>query len=242
MYYLNVVMDVIQYKAESRLRDFNNYFQLSEEEKQAVYKLALLLNPKIFIEAGIFIVDPSWVPQGKINDFLKITDEKIGVHVNEEIIIVGRSIKVLHIMVCKNEWLNRYYNVPMAEITNFYRNRNRRILEIRQSEPILRTEEQMIRTIPYTNNPIIINQVAPRFMPSPKLGPSSVTMACPYCKNYIYTITNSEFNFVSCCLCCLLGFIFYACFQLCQGKSILCENVEHTCPACGAFIGKYESC
>ena len=54
MYYLNVVMDVIQYKAESRLRDFNNYFQLSEEEKQAVYKLALLLNPKIFIEGRYF--------------------------------------------------------------------------------------------------------------------------------------------------------------------------------------------
>ena len=152
--------------------------------------------------------------------------------------IGGRSIKVLHIMVCKNEWLNRYYNVLMAEITNFYRIKNRRILEIRKSEPILRTEEQMIRTIPYTNNPIIINQVAQRFISSPKLGPSSVTMVCPFCKNCINTITNSEFNFVS---CCLLGFIFYACFQLCQGKSILCENVEHTCPACGSFI-RYESC
>ena len=55
MYYLSVVMDVIQYKAESRLIDFNNYSQLSEEEKVAVYKLALLLNPKnIYRQRHIF--------------------------------------------------------------------------------------------------------------------------------------------------------------------------------------------
>ena len=154
--------------------------------------------------------------------------------------IGGRSVKVLHIMVCKNEWLNRYYNIPIAEITNNIR--NRRLIQIRQIEPTLRTEEQMIRTIPYTNNPIIINQVAPRFMPIPKVGPSSVTMICPICHNYINTVTTSEFNFVSCFLCCILGFIFYACFQLCEGKGILCENVEHRCPSCGSFIGKYESC
>ena len=145
MYYLSVVMDVIQYKAESRLIDFNNYSQLSEEEKVAIYKLALLLNPKTFIDKGIFLVDPSLVPRGKINDFLKITDERIGIHVNDEIMIGGRSVKVLHIMVCKNEWLNRYYNIPISEITNNIR--NRRLIQIRQIEPTLRTEEQMIRTI-----------------------------------------------------------------------------------------------
>ena len=48
-------------------------------------------------------------------------------------------------MVCKNERLNRYYNIPIAEITNNIR--NRRLIQIRQIEPALRTEEQMIRTI-----------------------------------------------------------------------------------------------
>ena len=59
--------------------------------------------------------------------------------------IGGRSVKVLHIMVCKNEWLNRYYNIPIAKITNNIR--NRRLIQIRQIEPTHRTEEQMIRTI-----------------------------------------------------------------------------------------------
>ena len=71
MYYLSVVANVIQYKENNKFLDHNNYLQLTEEEKDAVYKLALLMNPKIFIEAGIFIVDPDLVPQGKINDFLK---------------------------------------------------------------------------------------------------------------------------------------------------------------------------
>ena len=48
-----------------------------------------------------------------MNDFLKITDERIGVHVNQEIMIGGRSVKVLHIMVCKNNWLDKYYNIPI---------------------------------------------------------------------------------------------------------------------------------
>ena len=87
MYYLSVVANVIQYKENNKFLDHNNYLQLTEEEKDAVYKLALLMNPKIFIEAGIFVVDPDLVPQGKINDFLKITDERIGVHVNQEIMM-----------------------------------------------------------------------------------------------------------------------------------------------------------
>ena len=150
--------------------------------------------------------------------------------------IAGRAVKVLHIMVCKNEWLNRYYNVPISEITNNIRNRR---IQIGQT---LRTEERMLRTIPYQNNAIIINQVSPMFMSSVKLGGSSVSMAFPFCRYNINTITTSEFNCSSCCMCWMLGFIFYICFQLCRGKGILCENVEHRCPNCGNVIGKYESC
>ena len=177
-----------------------------------------------------------------MNDFLKITDERIGVHVNEEIMIGGRTVKVLHIMVCKNEWLNKYYNIPISEITN---QRNRRIqnILINRMDPVLRTEDRMIRTIPNSNNFIIVNQVAPRYVVAPQaFGTDSVTCVCPFCKNLINTIITSEFNWASCCLCCFAGCLFYLCFQLCRGKGLACENVIHNCPACGSFIGKYESC
>ena len=62
MYYLSVVANVIQYKENNKFLEYNNYLQLNEEEKEEVYKLALLMKPEIFIEAGIFKVDPCLVP------------------------------------------------------------------------------------------------------------------------------------------------------------------------------------
>ena len=39
-----------------------------------------LFNPLIFIEAGVFVVDPALVPEGMSNEFYKITDKKFGFH------------------------------------------------------------------------------------------------------------------------------------------------------------------
>ena len=115
---------------------------IKNDERASIYKLALIMNPKIFIEAGIFIVDPDLVPSGQMNNFQEITDERIGFHVNEQILIGERSVKVLKVMVCKNTWINQHYNIPIAEITNEIKNRNRRV-QISQNPPA-HTEDQQI--------------------------------------------------------------------------------------------------
>ena len=56
MYYLDCVSTVIDYKDRS-LTDFQNYDELTGEELVAVYALAKIFHPSIFINAGIFIID-----------------------------------------------------------------------------------------------------------------------------------------------------------------------------------------
>jgi len=97
MYYLNCVNVVIQYE-ENTLTDYNNYHLLNTDQLAIVYALAKILNPQLLINANIFIHDPRLVIGNTDNQFYKITDETIGVHVNQEIMIGGKYVKVLNVM------------------------------------------------------------------------------------------------------------------------------------------------
>jgi len=55
------------------------------------------------------------------NQFYKIEEERIGVHVNQELIIGGRSVKVLKLMACNNTWLSKNYYNPIKELELKYR-------------------------------------------------------------------------------------------------------------------------
>ena len=92
MYYLSCVLNVIKYEQQnSKLTDYANYYNLNEEEKDVLLSLVLLFNPAIFLEAKIFLVAPSLLTNNNANDFFKITDERIGIHVSEQIMI-GESL------------------------------------------------------------------------------------------------------------------------------------------------------
>ena len=58
------------------------------------------------------------------NEFFNIIDERIGVHVNQETMKGGRSVKVLKIMACKNSWLNKNYYTPLKELYKGLTNRS----------------------------------------------------------------------------------------------------------------------
>ena len=111
MYYLNCVYSVIEYD-DNTLTDYKNYDGLTGEEMLAVYAIAKIFHPSIFINAGIFIVDQKLL-FGDANKFYEITDETIGVHVNREIMIGGKAIKVLKLMVCSDKWLSDNYFQPI---------------------------------------------------------------------------------------------------------------------------------
>ena len=128
MYYLSCVFTVIQYEENNKLTDYENYYLLNKDEEKALILLALLFEPKLFLEAKIFVYEPNLIPYGYTNEFYKITDERIGVHVNQEIFIKGRAVRVLKIMACDSNWLLNNYYKPMENITSegnkFYYNNN----------------------------------------------------------------------------------------------------------------------
>ena len=117
MYYLSCVDTVIEYDNEDDiLTDYENYYLLNVEQKAVLLSLVTLFNPKIFINEGVFIVDPSLVPEGSDNEFYQITDERINFHFNNEIMIGGKTCKIEKVMACTNSWLLRFYYNPLNNI------------------------------------------------------------------------------------------------------------------------------
>ena len=117
MYYLDCVFTVIQFDQNSRLTDYQRYYLLSKEEEQTVLGLVALFNPKIMSDLSLFIVSRDLVPYGSSNEFYQITDDRIGVHVNSEVVIGGRVVKVLKIMACTEDWIYRNYINPAESYT-----------------------------------------------------------------------------------------------------------------------------
>ena len=116
MYYLSCVDTVINYQGIDRLSDYQNYDSLSVDELILLFKLVLIFNPKYFVEKGVFIIDENLLPDNLSNQFYKITDERIGIHINNEIFIGGRTVNVLKVMACNEDWLIQYYFTPWKNI------------------------------------------------------------------------------------------------------------------------------
>ena len=229
MYYLNCVATVIDYH-DPLLTNYHNYDLLSGEELLAVYTLATLLNPQLFIEAGIFIVDQSLLLDFE-NQFYEISDETIGIHVNSEIIIGGKTVKVLKVMACNENWLVISYYRPMNQINTLIREKERERESRNYRNQIVNTHTS------FQDNTTYIIPV----IQSVTFKGEPVSCICQFCRKAIITKAKSKFNFVACC--CFLFFpLLYCCVQICGKKNILCCDITHICPNCGAVLGHYNSC
>ena len=123
MYYLNCLVCVLQCDdIGSKYTDYIHYYNLTEKEKEDVIEFALIFNPKILIELNIFILDSGPLLPEYNNEFYRIEDERIGIHANEQVVIGGRSIRVLKVMVCNKQWLEQNYFTPMKNINNRKKN------------------------------------------------------------------------------------------------------------------------
>ena len=218
MYYLDCVATVIDYH-DRTLTDYANYNELSGEELVAVYQVAKLLNPSLFINAGIFTINQDLLFDTN-NQFYEISDETLGFHVNREIMIGGTVVKVLKVMACNSRWLQTNYFSPISELDSLVERINNR----RYAVPIVETEASFKENI-YV----------------PKLKSQPVTMTCRFCRNLITTRTESNLNFLACC-CCLIFNILYCCVQICADKNVCCCDITHVCPKCGGILGYYKSC
>ena len=95
-----------------------------------------LFNPLIFIEAGVFVVDPALGPEGMSNEFYKITDKKFGFHVDQQIMIGGQMVKVLKIMACKTTWLYKFYINPLNNFKKIEVERYAKYKPISKPKPV----------------------------------------------------------------------------------------------------------
>jgi len=116
MYYLSCVDTVINYQGIDKLSDFRNYKRLTVDDIIVLFKLVLLFNPEIFLNAKIFILQIDPLPNGADNQFYEITNERIGIHINNQILIGGRTVRVMKFMVCNPAWLMRNYYKPWKNI------------------------------------------------------------------------------------------------------------------------------
>ena len=116
MYYLSCVDTVIDYQEIDILTDYENYDLLTVDEMTKLFELVLIFNPKYFIEKGVFIVNEDLLPGNLSNQFYKITDERIGLHVSDQMFIGGRTVNVLKVMACSKDWLLRNYFIPWKNI------------------------------------------------------------------------------------------------------------------------------
>ena len=216
MHYLDCVATVIDYH-DCKFSDFNDYDNLPVDLLETISQVGKILNPQLFIEAGIFIINQNLLFELD-NQFYEITDETIGVHVNSEIIVGGKTVKVLKVMACNRRWLTTFYYNPMNAINS---------LIIQKKNERVNTEAS-VSTVP-----IVATDV--------KYEGEPVTVVCRFCGKVITTRTKSKFNFVA-CFCFLMFNILYCCIQLCGEKNVLCCDITHTCPKCGAVLGYYKSC
>ena len=170
MYYLSCVDTVIQYHEIDRLTDYQNYVSLDVEDITVLLKLVILFNPKFLVDKGIFILDESLLPNDLDNQFYQVTDERIGIHINNEIMVSGRTVKVLKVMACDEEWIFRNYINPLKRIFNIEAEYERR-------RPLPPPQPVNIRP------PIIIAQPPPQqsYMPpppAPKRGKEDISCCC----------------------------------------------------------------
>ena len=182
------------------------------------------MDPLLFINAGIFIVNSDLLPNSTLNQFYKITDETIGVHVNEEIMIGGKTVKLLNVMACNKNWLLRSYYNPLNTIDRMISEKR----NMRYQGSVLTTQSAMISK---PHAPVIYE----------KFRTQPISTTCRFCQCHIITSTETKFNCLA-CFCFLLTNILYICVQLCADNNICCCDVIHRCPNCGRVLGKYTSC
>ena len=122
-----------------------------------------------------------------------------------------------------------YQNQPPANVPVYQNQPPQQNIPYQYAQPVVQPVVQpAIVAVPQ----VVVNQpVRCRTVP--------IAMNCPFCHQQITTNTLESFNCKACCVCCITGFIIFACIQCINDKDIGCTDCEHRCPICGNLIGKY---
>jgi len=113
MYYLNCISVVLNTDKLNRYTNYSQYYIIPDSEIPDIVAFARIFNPEEMLKLGIFILEDD-IDLG--NRFLKITDETMGIHANQEFVIGGIVVRVLKIMLCTKDWIQTYYYEPIVNI------------------------------------------------------------------------------------------------------------------------------
>ena len=100
---------------------------------------------------------------------------------------------------------------------------------------------------PYPNQPMyqppIANQQQPIvvYQQPLNLKTSPANVVCPYCRNQVVTLVETNFNCLNCLFCCWFVELWLI-IELVRGKDLNCTDAVHKCPSCGQVIGNYSAC
>ena len=112
MYYLNCVATVIQLDdpALSRLRNYQNYYLLSDQETDALLALVILLSPDELIGKVFF---PSEDCGGGSNQFYELSAVSHMLAVADNVVIGGERKRVGKVMFFQRSWMENNYFSPI---------------------------------------------------------------------------------------------------------------------------------
>ena len=116
MYYFDCICSCVEpdsSPAIRRLRDYNNYERLSNDEKAQLLAIVLALSPDKLIGEIFF---PSDDCGDLTNRFLKLSAVSTNLIVSESILIGGQRKKVQTIMMFEKSWMETNFIEPLRSI------------------------------------------------------------------------------------------------------------------------------
>jgi len=125
MYYFDCVCCCVEADQDSeirRLRDYDNYYWLSNEEEAKLLVLCLALSPDKLIGA-IFI--PAENIPGKRNQFLELSAVSTRMIVTDSLMVGGQQKRIRKIMMFEKSWIESNYLEPIKQILERSQRRRR---------------------------------------------------------------------------------------------------------------------
>jgi hypothetical protein len=134
MYYLNCVCAVIDYNDANirRYTNYREYWRLSNDEVEIVYRLCLTLSPDEFEDKVFFQSDA--MCGSSANNFFEISQVQNRLGVVGSIVIAGRSRQVTNIMTYKMSWMRANYFGPMSRLADRFNPERRLIRALQDSD------------------------------------------------------------------------------------------------------------
>ena len=161
MYYFNCVCNCVEPDSDAnirRLRDYHNYWSLSNEEEAQLLILCLALSPDKLVDSIFFHNEDI----DRDNQFYEVSAVNTKLIIAESLLIGGQQRRVQSIMMFKKRWIENSYVDPLMT----YKRGNTLALPSTSSQPPPRSE------------PAPLSQPAPRDPPPPRKQQRSKGSCC----------------------------------------------------------------